>query len=217
VTITFGPFALDPGTRQLTREGGEVVHLTPKAFELLEALVLERPNVVSKDALQHRLWPDTFVAEANLSNLVAEIREALDDSARTPAFIRTSHGIGYAFCAIATAHAPTADAQSQHPAGWLEWDRRRFLLPAGEHVIGRDADVQVRLDHTTVSRRHARIRITAAGAMLEDAGSKNGTFRGNGRVTTAVPLADGDLIGIGSLRLTFHLSTSAMTTDTQVP
>ena len=88
MTIIFGPFAVDPGTRQLTRDG-RVVHLTPKAFELLETLLLERPNVVSKDALQQRLWPDSFVAEANLSNLVAEIRQALDDAARTPTFIRT--------------------------------------------------------------------------------------------------------------------------------
>jgi DNA-binding winged helix-turn-helix (wHTH) protein len=216
VTIIFGPFAVDPGTRQLTRDG-RVVHLTPKAFELLETLLLERPNVVSKDALQQRLWPDSFVAEANLSNLVAEIRQALDDAARTPTFIRTSHGMGYAFCGAATAHAPGADSPSQSPAGWLEWNRRRFLLPVGEHVIGRDPDVQVRLDHTTVSRHHARIRVTADGAVLEDAGSKNGTFRGTSRVTTAVPLVDGDLIGVGSLRLTFHRYTSAMTTDTQAP
>jgi DNA-binding winged helix-turn-helix (wHTH) protein len=215
VTITFGPFALDSGTRQLTRER-RVVHLTPKAVELLEILIAERPNVVSKDELQRRLWPETFVAEANLSNLVAEIRQALDDSPRAPTFIRTSHGTGYAFCAAATV-PPRVSPDPAAPAGWLEWDRRRFLLAAGEHVIGRDPDVQVRLDHTTVSRRHARILVTAEGVTLEDAGSKNGTFRGTGRVTSAVPLADGDLIGIGSLRLTFHLYSSAMTTDTHSP
>lgn len=214
--ITFGPFALDPGTRQLTR-GAVVVHLTPKAFDLLETLVRERPNVLSKDELQQRLWPDTFVAEANLSNLVAEIRQALDDSARTPVFIRTSHGHGYAFCGTTTLSEAAGDPRAQPAAAWLEWDRQRFPLSVGEHVIGRDPDVQVRLDHTTVSRRHARIVVRPDGATLEDAGSKNGSFRGNARVVTAVPLADGDLIGIGSLRLTFHLYTSAMTTDTQVP
>ena len=49
-----------------------------------------------------RLWPETFVAEANLSNLVAEIREALGDRARAPLFVRTAHGFGYAFCGEAT-------------------------------------------------------------------------------------------------------------------
>src|SRR5258708_2581175 len=71
VQIRFGPFILDLGTRQLTRAVGEV-HLSPKAFELLSALALERPNALSKEVLQQRLWPATFVAEANLSNLVAE-------------------------------------------------------------------------------------------------------------------------------------------------
>ena len=48
--------------------------------------------------LQQRLWPDTFVTEANLSNIVAEIRDALDDSPREPIYIRTVHKFGYAFC-----------------------------------------------------------------------------------------------------------------------
>ena len=89
--IRFGPFVLDVNTRQLTRESGPV-HLTRKAFELLVALAVERPNVLSKQVLQQRLWPETFVAEANLSNLIAEIREALGDQARPPRYVRTAHG-----------------------------------------------------------------------------------------------------------------------------
>ena len=61
-----------------------------------------RPKALSKKALQERLWPSTFVAEANLSNLVAEIRQALGDNARAPRFIRTVHRFGYAFCGEAT-------------------------------------------------------------------------------------------------------------------
>ena len=74
----------------------------------------------------------------------------------------------------------------------------------GEHVIGRDPDVEVRLDASTVSRRHARLVVTAEGTVLEDFGSKNGTFRGGERVTSPVQLADGDAIRIGSLLVTFH-------------
>src|SRR4051812_9960825 len=106
VRIQFGPFTLDFGTRQVVRET-QPLHLTPKAFELLATLVLARPRVLSKKDLQERLWPDTFVAEANLSNLVAEIREALDDRARAPLFIRTAHGFGYAFCGTAASIAPS--------------------------------------------------------------------------------------------------------------
>jgi Tol biopolymer transport system component/DNA-binding winged helix-turn-helix (wHTH) protein len=97
VRLRFGPFTLDLDSRQLTN-AGEEVHLEPKAFELLSALVVERPKALSKAELQERLWPGTFVAEANLSNLVAEIRAALGDPARAPKFVRTAHGFGYAFC-----------------------------------------------------------------------------------------------------------------------
>jgi len=211
--LRFGPFVLDSDARLLTRDG-EAIHLTPKAFELLAALASERPNVLSKRVLQQRLWPETFVAEANLSNLIAEIREALEDDARAPTFIRTAHGVGYAFCghAIEAGGAPVPASGSS--VFWLEWGERRFPLSVGEHVIGRDVDAGVRLDLSTVSRRHARLIVTAAATMLEDFGSKNGTFRGEERVTSPVRLADGDAIRIGSLLLTFHEEAIAPT-DTQ--
>jgi Tol biopolymer transport system component/DNA-binding winged helix-turn-helix (wHTH) protein len=97
VRIRFGTFTLDIETRQLTSAGREI-HLEPKAFELLSALVLERPKALSKADLQERLWPGTFVSEANLSNLVAQIRAALGDPARASKFVRTAHRFGYAFC-----------------------------------------------------------------------------------------------------------------------
>jgi DNA-binding winged helix-turn-helix (wHTH) protein len=212
VRIRFGPFALDLDTRQLIEDKSEI-HLTPKAFDLLTMLVLDRPKVLSKAALQNRLWPDTFVAEANLSNLVAEIREALRDHAHAPTFIRTAHGFGYAFSGEATTFPDTPSAL-ERPSCWLEWDRLRFPLALGEHVIGRDPDVEVRLDDSTVSRRHARLVVTTEGTVLEDFGSKNGTFRGSEPVTSPIQLADGDAIGIGSLLLTFHVRV-AMSTDTQ--
>ena len=213
--IRFGAFILDLDTRQLTREGHEI-HLEPKAFELLAALVAERPRVLSKTDLQKHLWPDTFVAEANLSNLVAEIRAALGDQARAPVFIRTAHGFGYAFCGDATTSSTgRAAAMAGQPAGWLEWGRQRFPLSPGEHIIGRDPDLGISLDHSTVSRRHARIIVSAEGTLLEDFGSKNGTFHGSARVTSATALADGDTIHIGSLLLTYHARAGLMSTDTQ--
>jgi hypothetical protein len=177
--------------------------------------VLDRPKVLAKAALQQRLWPETFVAEANLSNLVAEIREALGDEARAPVFVRTAHGYGYAFCGAAATTGRTETARKRHGC-WLEWGRRRFPLAVGEHVIGRDPDLEVRLDHSTVSRRHAGLVVTGEGATLEDFGSKNGTFRGADRVTAPVRLADGDAIRIGSILVTFHLRALEMSTDTQV-
>ena len=214
MSVRFGPFILDADTRQLTKAGGEI-RLTAKAFDLLLALVGARPNVLSKAVLQQQLWPDTFVAEANLSNLVAEIRAALEDQARAPVFVRTVHGLGYAFCAAAASLPVAAGPDTDRTSCWLEWGRHRFPLPAGQHVIGRDSDADVRLDQSTVSRRHARLVVTAEETILEDFGSKNGTYRGDERVTSPVQLADGDAIRIGSLLVTFHAH-GTMSTDTQV-
>lgn len=205
MTIGFGPFTLNLDTRQLTR-GADAIHLSTKAFDLLAALVGERPNVVSKEALQQRLWPETFVAEANLSNLIGEIREALDDSARAPRYVRTVHRVGYAFCGDTVAPQPSGKALC-----WIEWGNQRFPLPAGEHVIGRDADAAIRIDASTVSRRHARLLVDGSGAVLEDFGSKNGTFHGDVKVTSPVAVADGDRIRIGSQLLTFRVRTGDST------
>lgn len=207
--ICFGPFVLDLATRQLLREGAEV-HLSPKAFDLLVLLVQARPAALSKTDLQQQLWPDTFVAEANLSNLIAEVRAGLDDPARDPVYLRTVHRFGYAF----SAQASTAAGARAAPAAvlcWLEWGTTRFPLGAGEHVIGRDADVEVRIDASTVSRRHARLLVSPTGTTLEDFGSKNGTFRGDARVAEPVRLADGDHLRIGSQRVVFHTRGSEST------
>lgn len=54
--------------------------LSPKAFELLRLLVEDRPRVVPKAELMQRLWPDSFVEEANLPVLVAEARATIGDA-----------------------------------------------------------------------------------------------------------------------------------------
>ena len=93
---TFGPFTLDDGARQLCRDGHSI-HLSPKAFDLLTLLVKRCPAAVSKSDILETLWRDTFVSEGNLAVLVKEIRDALDDDAQRPTFIRTVQRFGYAF------------------------------------------------------------------------------------------------------------------------
>ena len=211
--IRFGPFTLDIDTRQLTR-GNREIHLGPKAFDLLAALILDRPKLLSKAVLLERLWPATFVAEANLSNLVAEVREALGDAARRPVYIRTAHGIGYAFCADATvARAPSERAEG--PSCWFEWDGRRLPLSIGEHVIGREENADIRVDQSTVSRRHARVVVTNEGAVLEALVSKNGTFLGTEPVSAPIKLTDGDAVRVGSVLLTFRAAAAAASQETQ--
>ena len=107
----FGDYVLDIGTRLLSRSGA-TVHLSPKAFELLKLLVERRPNAISKSELHERIWPETFVSDDSLSRLILEVREAIDDHARKPRFVRTLHGFGYAFAADAEVvddNEPVAD------------------------------------------------------------------------------------------------------------
>src|SRR5688572_11738777 len=96
--IQFGQFTFDAGRRQVLGENGEVVHLTRKAFELLAVLIEEAPRVVRKAVLHERLWPGTFVSDATLVSLVKELRKGLRDDSTASQLIRTSHGVGYAFC-----------------------------------------------------------------------------------------------------------------------
>jgi len=214
VKLQFGPFVLDRDTRQLLKRG-RPIPLSPKAFELLITLAANRPNVLSKQTLQEQIWPDVFVEKANISNLIAEVRHALGDTARAPKFIRTSHGFGYAF----SAPAEPVEISTERPAAascWLEWNGKRFQLSYGENVVGRDLDAEIQLDATTVSRRHARLVVSAEGVRLEDFGSKNGTFRRSQRIRVPVGLADGDTVGFGSLVLTFRSSSPLASTETVV-
>lgn len=99
--VLFGDFTLDSDARTLLR-GSENVRLSGKAFQLLELLLAARPNPISKTDLFARLWPDTFVSEANLASLIKEIRAAIGDDARSPKFVRTAHRFGYAFSGAVT-------------------------------------------------------------------------------------------------------------------
>lgn len=94
--LLFGDHTFDSDARTLTR-GSEPVRLSGKAFQLLELLLAARPNAMAKEELFAKLWPDTFVSEANLASLVKEIRSAIGDDARAPRFVRTVHRFGYAF------------------------------------------------------------------------------------------------------------------------
>ena len=202
-SVSFGRFVLDRATREL-RRGSTSLALSPKAYQLLELLVVNRPKALSKSVLQEQLWPDTFVLDKNLVNLVAEIREALGDNAARPQFVRTVPKFGYAF------RHPTSSASAggppMSPAGprfRLVWPGGRAALTNGEYVLGRDPDLELFLDAHDVSRRHARIIIEGDEASIEDLESKNGTFISARRVDCATRLVDGASIRVGSIRLTF--------------
>jgi len=211
----FGEFFLDVDLRQLRGPSGDL-HLSPKAFDLLALLVANRTRVLSKVELQEQLWPETFVIETNLASLIAEIREALSDDAKNPRFIRTAHRVGYAFCGTVTDEASTRPAtRASLNLCWLLKDGRRIPLSSGDNILGRDLEGVIDIDSPSVSRRHARIRVSEHDATIEDLESKNGTYVRGGRVSAApVPLSDGDEIRIGSVSVKFRQKTTSGSTMT---
>lgn len=195
--IRFGDFVLDSGAKQLTR-GGTPVALSPKALQLLELLIETRPNVISKERIIETLWPDVVVEEANVRNLIAELRGALGDNDRQPRYIRTAHRLGYAFIAAVGA--------TRHRVGRLVDGIHAYFVAEGVNSIGRDPASSIPIVTTGVSRRHAQIIATADGFLLEDLASKNGTWVNDVRVDGPVALHDGDEIRIGMVILVFRLT-----------
>jgi DNA-binding winged helix-turn-helix (wHTH) protein len=215
VRASFGEFALDTESRELFRKG-KVVHVSPKAFLLLELLLERRPAAVPKNVLKDRLWPASHVSETSLASLVAELRSALADDAHQPRFIRTVHTYGYAFCGTAEASGPPSPSPSPSRAGErvcrLVWHDREVTLGEGENLLGRDRQAVLWIDSATVSRRHARIMVTTGEAMIEDLGSRNGTSVQGQKIQGQVRLADGDRLRLGSVTMTFRVFNP---TDTQ--
>jgi DNA-binding winged helix-turn-helix (wHTH) protein len=206
MSIQFGEFSLDAETRQLHRAAKEV-HLSTKAFDLLKLLIEARPRVVSKHELQEALWPGINVSEASLFTLISEVRTATGDDARDSRFVRTVHGVGYAFSGEA-AELPLAriDQSPRVSSFVLISGARRITLAEGENVIGRDTDLSVSLTSSTVSRRHACMTIAGDRATVKDLGSRNGTFVNEQRIDSVVSLKDGDQIRVGSILCTIHLN-----------
>jgi DNA-binding winged helix-turn-helix (wHTH) protein len=209
----FGDFTLDPDTRRLL-SGAADIHVSPKAFDLLRLLVENRMRAVPKAELQELLWPTTFVEETNLASLVAEIRHALGDTAASPRFVRTVYGFGYQFVGEVAASLPAARTGPPGATLWLVFGRRELPLMEGVNVIGRGADAAIQIDSPGVSRRHARIVVTAGEAILEDLGSKNGTDLNGRRITARCGLCDGDELRLGAMVAVFRIKSPASPTET---
>lgn len=98
--LRFGPFELDLGTAEL-RKNGERIRLQEQSFQIL-AMLLERPGeVVSREAIQNKLWPGNTVVEFDnsVNAAVMRLRQALADSAEMPRFVETVPRRGYRFIA----------------------------------------------------------------------------------------------------------------------
>jgi DNA-binding winged helix-turn-helix (wHTH) protein/TolB-like protein len=90
----FGVFCLDPVGRRLLREG-KVVQLAPKAFDTLVALAEGGGQVLGRDELINRIWPDSDVSEANLAVMISSLRKALGERPDGGLYIETVPKQGY--------------------------------------------------------------------------------------------------------------------------
>src|SRR5579871_4181895 len=97
----FSRFRIDLTEGVLLRDG-EIVPITPKAFELLRVLVENGGHVLSKQDLLRQVWPDTFVEEGNLAFNVSQLRKVLSQNGDRTLFIETVPRRGYRFAPSVT-------------------------------------------------------------------------------------------------------------------
>jgi DNA-binding winged helix-turn-helix (wHTH) protein len=97
----FPPFRLDVHGKRLFHNNN-YVHLTTRAVEILTTLVAASTNVVLKDELMSAVWPNSFVEEANISNLIGEIRSTLRSLGDYESYVKTYQKRGYCFEVAAT-------------------------------------------------------------------------------------------------------------------
>ena len=231
--VRFGSFVFDAGARELVHNpetdppigadprrrqdpgrqaGPRPIHLSPKAFDVLEILLARRPNVVSKDVLLKEVWAGKVVEEANLAIVVGEIRKALGDDTKSPTMILTIARRGYRFAAdvqeLLEGGSPKPEAGSreagQYVRWWLCWNDKTFPLREGENIVGRHPSSSVWIDGTSVSRIHARIMANPGGVTVEDRGSRNGTSIDGRKITGPHRLVDGSTVTFGSETTVFR-------------
>ena len=131
----FDNFRLDPGERQLLRDG-QPITLPSKAFDLLLVLVENSGRLVEKEELYRRVWADQVVEESNLTVQMSAIRKALGESRQRQQYISTVTGRGYRFVAGVTGSIEDHEVRSDHRAPIIRGKRRQ--LPLKFHGTGRD-------------------------------------------------------------------------------
>jgi DNA-binding winged helix-turn-helix (wHTH) protein len=199
VRLRFSDFTFDGEAREL-RRGEDLVPLSPRAHQLLVLLLEARPRPVTQQRLRDALWPETNVGYTSLAQVVTEVRRALGEGAASARFIRTVPRYGYAFVGAVVAEGGAAPSF----VGTLVTEQREYLIPEGETLVGRGLECAVRLPSARVSRVHARLRVADGQVLVEDAGSKNGTWVNGKKQEGPTTLDDGDELAFGTFRATFH-------------
>jgi DNA-binding winged helix-turn-helix (wHTH) protein/Flp pilus assembly protein TadD len=191
--LEFGPFRLD-GRRRLVWRGEELLDIPPKAVDLLAVLAGEAGQVVPKEELLRRVWPDTFVEEANLSVNVSILRKALGDQPDGRPWIQTVARRGYRFLGAVRAGAAAPRSLAVLPfrsLGGEEADHALGLGMADALITRLAATGRVAVRPTGTVRRFAGADVdpVAAGRQLEvDAVLDGRLQRAGGRLRLTLQL-----------------------------
>jgi Tol biopolymer transport system component/DNA-binding winged helix-turn-helix (wHTH) protein len=133
--LRFGDFEVDLRSGELRKAGGKL-KFGGQPFQVLTILLEHSGEVVTREELQKRLWPDTFVdVDHNLNTAINKIREVLGDSAERPRFVETLPRRGYRFIGQLEPPVLPAEKLVSAPAVNVEPDRsstsrRRWLKMA---------------------------------------------------------------------------------------
>jgi DNA-binding winged helix-turn-helix (wHTH) protein len=180
-SIAFGLFRVFPLQRLITRDG-QPVRIGSRAFEILLALI-ERPGeLVTKDQLIARVWPNTFVEHSNLAVQIAGLRRVLGDGVGQNRYVINSPGQGYSFVASITVETEFFAEEPANAVG------RASALPLKAMRASRDAKTVRELTHK-----------------LQQQGSLSLAPQGGGRAAVALAVVDkllrGDSSGVWLLDL----------------
>lgn len=126
--LRIGEWRIDPSLNQISR-GQEVVHLEPKAVDLLFFLAGRSGEVVSRGELLAALWPGVIVGDNALTQVVIKLRKALGDTAREPTYIQAISKRGYRLLATVDAASPLVRAGTSPRGSTPRW--RNASLWAG--------------------------------------------------------------------------------------
>jgi predicted ATPase/DNA-binding winged helix-turn-helix (wHTH) protein len=143
-TLYFGPFRLHSDQRQLL-EDGKVVRLGARAFDTLLLLVQRVGEVVTKEEIAKRVWPDSIVDETCIRVHISALRRVLGDGHRGTRYITNVTGRGYCFVAT-VGEAPETPGV---PDLLLAPDRRAPIPSTRSRTIGREhviAEITARLE-----------------------------------------------------------------------
>lgn len=150
--ILFGPFRLVPAERRLERDGTPVT-LGSRALDILIALA-ERPGeVLSKETLLSRAWPDLTVDESNLRFHISGLRKALDNGVHEQDYIVNVPGRGYCLAAVTRAASVPRPVSRSSIATSPQWPSLPLTL---DRMVGR-ADVVERVADALATHRFVTI------------------------------------------------------------